>query len=254
MNYHFLKNLLDKKAEQFNNVSFIENDPICIPHRFTKKQDIEIAGFFASILAWGNRKSIINSCNRLMNIMDNNPYDFIINHTDFDLKNMEKFVHRTFNSTDLLFFIEAFKIIYKKYNSLEPLFISTNNEKNVKTGLINFHNYCFELDFAPQRSKKHISTPARKSACKRLNMFLRWMVRKDNNGVDFGIWDKIKPSQLICPLDVHVIRNANNLKLINSDKGNWENAENLTNALKLFDKNDPVKYDFALFGMGIENK
>ena len=254
MNFEELKDLLEQKANLFNNKNFIENDPISIPHRFSKKQDIEISGFFASILAWGNRKSIINSCNRLIGLMDNCPYDFVINHSEADLKRMEKFAHRTFNSTDLLFLIEAFKTIYKKYNTLESLFVPQNTEQNIKSGLINFHNFCFEFDFAPQRTKKHISTPERKSACKRLNMFLRWMVRKDKNGVDFGIWNNINPSQLVCPLDVHVIRTANKIGLLNSEKSNWENAEKLTDTLKLFDKADPVKYDFALFGMGIENK
>lgn len=254
MNLEKIKELLDSKAELYNNKSFIENDPISIPHRFSKKQDIEIAGFFASILAWGIRKSIINNCNRMMNLMENSPYDFIINHSPTDLKRFEKFVHRTFNSTDLLFFIEAFRIFYNKNESLETLFLPDNSTSNVKTGLINFHNYCFRFDFAPQRTKKHVSTPLRNSACKRLNMYLRWMVRNDNKGVDFGIWRKIKPSQLVCPLDVHVIRMANNLGLLDSEKGNWLNAEKLTEKLKLFDPHDPVKYDFALFGMGIENK
>lgn len=254
MNLDDLKELLDSKVELYNNISFIENDPISIPHSFSKKQDIEISGFFAAILAWGNRKSIINSCQRLINFMDNQPYDFILNHSKNDLKRFEKFAHRTFNSTDLLFFIEAFKNIYRKYNTLETLFITTYKDENVKSGLINFHNYCFEFDFAPLRTKKHVATPHRHSACKRLNMYLRWMVRDDNKGVDFGIWKNIKPKQLVCPLDVHVLRNANSLGLLNSEKGNWENAEKLTEKLKIFDKNDPVKYDFALFGMGIENK
>lgn len=253
MRFEQLKEILEQKYLLHNNASFIENDPISIPHRFTIKQDIEIAGFFAAILAWGNRKSIINSCNKLINLMDNAPFEFIKNHSESDLKRFEKFAHRTFNSTDLLFIIEVFKNFYKKYNTLELLF-ATGNTDNVKNGLINFHNQCFEFDFAPQRSKKHISTPLKKSACKRLNMYLRWMVRNDNNGVDFGIWKNIKPSQLICPLDVHVLRTANSLELLNSEKSNWENAELLTQKLAEFDKNDPVKYDFALFGMGLENK
>ncbi|NUM31546.1 MAG: TIGR02757 family protein [Bacteroidetes bacterium] len=254
MNYEKLKDLLDSKVLLYNNKNFIENDPISIPHRFSKNSDIEIAGFFAAILAWGNRKTIINNCNRLMQLMDFTPYDFIVNHSEIDLKKFDKFVHRTFNSTDLLFFIEVFKRVYKKKQSLETLFLPENTIVNIKTGLISFHNFCFDFDFAPQRTKKHISTPLKNSACKRLNMYLRWMVRNDNNGVDFGIWKKIKPSQLVCPLDVHVIRTSNSLSLLNSEKGNWQNAEKLTENLKLFDANDPVKYDFALFGMGIENK
>ena len=253
MNSRQLKDLLDEKYLKFNRADFIIDDPVGIPHRFTLKQDIEIAGFFAAILAWGNRRSIINSCNKLLQHMDNSPFEFIQHHSPKDLKSLEKFVHRTFNSTDLLFLIEVFKEIYSKYPSLEKLFAPEKGDKNVKTGLINFHDFCFSLSYAPARSKKHIATPAKKSACKRLNMYLRWMVRKDNHGVDFGIWENIKTSQLICPLDVHVQRVAIHLGLLNNEKNNWANAEELTKQLKQFDNADPVKYDFALFGMGIEN-
>ena len=252
MTFNQIKDLLDKKLEQYNNPVFLENDPLGIPHRFKLKQDIEIAGFFAAILAWGNRKSIINNCNKLINLIDEAPYDFILNHSNIELKRFEYFVHRTFNSTDLLFIIEAFKGFYKSFNSIEILFQPNNNELTVKSGIQNFHNTCFNLDFAPIRTKKHIATPAKKSACKRLNMYLRWMVRSDNTGVDFGIWKNIKPSQLICPLDVHVLRVANKLRLIETNKSNWDTAELLTAKLRKFDADDPVKYDFALFGMGLE--
>ena len=247
-----LKDLLDEKVEKYNQSSFIQFDPLGIPHRFTVKQDIEIAGFFAAILAWGNRKSIINNTNRLMHLMDESPYDFIANHSPIELKKFESFVHRTFNSTDLLFIIEAFKGFYIEHNSLEILFQPKFGDKTVKSGLENFQNSCFNLSFAPLRSKKHIATPIKKSACKRLNMYLRWMVRKDEKGVDFGIWKTIKPSQLICPLDVHVLRVANTLGLLKTEKSNWDTAELLTSQLRKFDKTDPVKYDFALFGMGLE--
>ena len=247
-----LQELLDEKVKKFNNSSFLTADPIGIPHRFSLKQDIEISGFFAAILAWGNRKSIINNCNRLMHLMDESPYDFVINHSPTDLIKFDKFVHRTFNCTDLLFLIEAFKGFYKEHNTLEVLFTPKIDDSTVKSGLENFHSSCFKLDYAPLRSKKHIATPQKKSACKRLNMYLRWMVRDDSNGVDFGIWKSIKPSQLICPLDVHVLKVANYLGLINTSKSNWQTAELLTSKLRQFDANDPVKYDFALFGMGLE--
>lgn len=252
MNDFDLKKLLDEKAAFYNGVNFIENDPVIIPHRYSKPQDIEVSGFFAAILAWGNRKSIIKSCERLMERMDNAPYEFIKNHAESDLKKLENFVHRTFNSTDLLFLLARFKTFYEQEDSLEYLFLPNDEKSSVKSGLQRFHEACFEVPYAPLRSQKHIASPQKKSACKRLNMFLRWMVRKDDQGVDFGIWNKISPSQLICPLDVHVIRVANSLGLINSEKSDWKTAEHLTQRLQKFDPLDPVKYDFALFGMGLE--
>lgn len=252
MNSEKLKALLEEKYDKFNTTSFLEQDPLGIPHRFNRKQDIEISGFFAAILAWGNRKSIITNCSKLMHLMEEAPYEFVTSHSPTDLKRFEKFVHRTFNSTDLLFMIEAFKTIYSNFNSLEPLFVPHKSDNTVKSGLENFHKYLFELPYAPLRSKKHIATPAKKSACKRLNMYLRWMVRSDSRGVDFGIWNSIKPAQLICPLDVHVLRTANELKLLNTSKSDWQTAELLTSKLRKFDPIDPVKYDFALFGMGLE--
>jgi len=252
MNSGELKALLEEKYQKFNQPAFLEHDPLGIPHRFKRKHDIEISGFFAAILAWGNRKSIISSCNKLIYLMDDSPYEFIVSHSSPELKRFEKFVHRTFNSTDLLFLIEAFKNIYLEYKSLEPLFVPNSTDLTVKSGLENFHRYCFSLPFAPLRSKKHIATPEKKSACKRLNMFLRWMVRSDEHGVDFGIWKTIKPSQLICPLDVHVLRIANELSLLNTNKSDWQTAELLTSQLRKLDPIDPVKYDFALFGMGLE--
>jgi uncharacterized protein (TIGR02757 family) len=252
MNSKNIKELLDLKVAQFNQPTFLINDPLGIPHRFSIKQDIEISGFFAAILAWGNRKTIIKNCHALIKLMDDSPYDFVKNHQTADLKPLTSFVHRTFNSTDLLFIIEAFKGFYQQYPSLEHLFLPDEKATTVKSGIVKFHNACFNLDYAPSRSKKHIATPFKKSACKRLNMYLRWMVRSDHHGVDFGIWNKIKPSQLICPLDVHVLRVANKLGLIQTEKSNWETAEHLTSQLRKFDKNDPVKYDFALFGLGLE--
>lgn len=252
MNYHLLKNLLDKKAEQFNNVSFIENDPISIPHRFTKKQDIEIAGFFAAIFAWGNRKIIINKSKELMQLMQMKPYHFILQHNNNDLKKLLHFKHRTFNATDLLYCIAFLKHHYTYHKSLETAFTQWGN--TVEEMLIGFHQYFFSLPDYPERTKKHIATPAKNATCKRLNMFLRWMVRRDNNGVDFGLWKNISMAQLICPVDVHVARVAIKLNLIKNKPANWKTAIELTLYLKTLNSKDPVKYDFALFGLGIMEK
>ncbi len=251
-----LKLFLDKKYNQYNRPDFIANDPICIPHLFSKKQDIEIMAFVASVLAWGQRITIINKCKELIIRMDNAPYDFVVNHQDQDLKKLLGFKHRTFNDTDLLYFISFFSSFYKKNESLENAFVYDKQYKETDTAkaLIDFHNLFFSMEDFPERTRKHISTPERKSACKRLNMFLRWMVRKDTKGVDFGIWTKIKPSQLVCPCDVHVDRVARKLGLIYRPQTDWLTAIELTTKLKEFDPKDPVKYDFALFGLGIEEK
>jgi uncharacterized protein (TIGR02757 family) len=204
------KIFLDKKVKEFNNVSFIKDDPVCLPHLFTKKQDIEIAGFFAATFAWGIRKTIINKGMSLFQLMDNAPYDFCIHHSESDLKKLEGFCHRTFNDTDLLYFISFFKYHYSKNDSLESAFFNKKTlsaKDNVIENALNYFNqYFFSLEDIPCRTKKHVAAPNRNSSCKRLNMFLRWMVRHDNNGVDFGIWKKIKPSDLICPIDLHVAR------------------------------------------------
>jgi uncharacterized protein (TIGR02757 family) len=249
-----IKNLLDEKADLFNRPDFIPNDPISIPHRFTKKQDIEISGLFAATLAWGQRKTIINNCNRLMQWMDQAPHDFMIHHKEKDLKRFLEFKHRTFNPTDLLYFIEFLSWYYKKYESLEDVFAVPADSPTTEPGLVAFHDLFFSLPDAPARTIKHISTPARKSACKRINMYLRWMVRSDDRGVDFGIWNKISPSQLVCPCDVHVDRVARSLKLIKRKQLDWQTALELTTNLKKFDPADPVRYDFALFGLGVNAK
>lgn len=250
-----IKQILDNKRRLYNQPSFIKGDPISVPHRFTLKQDIEISGLFASVLAWGNRTSIINSCNKLMLWMDNAPYDFILNHHETDLKKFLSFAHRTFNATDLLYFIHFLQWHYSRYASLEDAFIpaKTYKHETVEQALVYFHNYFFSIEH-PERTRKHISTPLRKSACKRINMYLRWMVRKDKQGVDFGIWKKIKPHQLICPLDVHVSRVAYRLDLIDSDKSNWQNAVQLTERLREMNPEDPAVYDYALFGLGAEER
>jgi len=243
---------LNKKVEQYNQPGFIKDDPICIPHLFSKKQDIEIAGFFAATFAWGNRTTIIQKSKELMQLMDNAPYDFCKNHHSNDLKRLLGFVHRTFNSTDLLYFIEFFNHHYSKHKSLETAFIRRG--KTAEEMLTGFHHYFFSLEHVPPRTKKHVATPERKSTCKRLNMFLRWMVRQDNKGVDFGIWNKISPSQLICPIDLHVARVARHFNILKRKQTDWLAALELTDYLRTLDKNDPVKYDFALFGLGAIEK
>ncbi|RZK54327.1 MAG: TIGR02757 family protein [Pedobacter sp.] len=275
---------LDAKVEQYNNPEFIANDPICIPHQYQLKQDIEIAAFFAAILAWGQRKTIINKCNELFLRMDNQPYQFMLNHSDGDLKGLLGFKHRTFNDTDLLYFVSFFKFHYSSSNSLETAFLPQNQEFNLDylPDLVNndvrlnsspcalsdfsnndftaeqalnyFRAYFFSLPDFPRRTMKHVSSPLQKSTCKRLNMFLRWMVRKDTAGVDFGIWNTIKASRLVCPCDLHVDRVARRLELIKRKQTDWLTAVELTENLKKLDPNDPVKYDFALFGLGIEER
>lgn len=255
-----LKKFLDRKVIEFNAPSFISSDPVCIPHLFTKKQDIEIAGFFAAIFAWGIRKTIINKCKLLMQLMDNSPHDFCLNHKEIDLKRLERFSHRTFNDTDLLYFISFLKFHYTKHTSLESAFFNKETFKKTDTpdviekSLNHFYQYFFSLEDVPQRTKKHIASPQRNSTCKRLNMYLRWMVRNDHKGVDFGLWKKVSPSQLICPVDLHVARVARHFNLLKRKQTDWLAAIELTEALRNMDKNDPVKYDFALFGLGVLEK
>jgi len=251
-----LKEFLDLKVEQYNQPNFIVNDPISIPHRFSTKQDVEISGFFASILAWGQRKTIINKCLELFQMMDNAPHDFLLNHKESDLRPFLRFKHRTFNDIDTLYFIHFLSWFYRNHDSLEEAFLigQTNHLESMETILTKFHHLFFSLDDAPSRTKKHIATPARKAACKRINMYLRWMVRSDDKGVDFGFWKKISPAQLICPCDLHVDRVGRKLGLITRKQTDWLTALELTNKLREFDPLDPVKYDFALFGLGIEEK
>jgi uncharacterized protein (TIGR02757 family) len=251
---HKLQSFLDEKVQQYNQPAFIENDPICIPHLFSRQQDVEIMGLWAAVLAWGQRKTIINKCRELISLMDHAPYDFILHHQEEDLKRFLLFKHRTFNPTDALYFIAFFRDYYTKYDTLEEAFFQhmQPGDQTTEKALTGFRNLFFRLEYAPARTRKHISTPAANSACKRLNMFLRWMVRKDNNGVDFGIWRKINPSQLVCPCDVHVDRVARRLGLISRKQTDWLTALELTSNLRQLDPSDPVKYDFALFGLGIE--
>ncbi|NMM50545.1 TIGR02757 family protein [Marinigracilibium pacificum] len=248
-----VKDHLDAAFEKYARPEFIDSDPIQIPHLFSKRQDIEIAGLFASTLAWGQRKTIINKCTELLGLMDNAPYDFVVNHSKDELNRLSSFKHRTFNNIDLLYFVRFLKEWYSTNDSLESLFYfpADQNNEPVRQGLINYHKTFFSLPEAPERTKKHVSTPERKSACKRLNMYLRWMVRPDKEGIDFGIWTKINTADLICPLDVHVERIAKGMNLLTRKQSDWLAASELTENLKKINPEDPVKYDLALFGLGV---
>jgi uncharacterized protein (TIGR02757 family) len=248
-----LKSYLDDCVERFNQPSFIENDPIGVPRRFSKLQDIEITAFWTAMLAWGQRKTIINKANELFGLMDNAPHDFILNHQEHDRKPFLGFVHRTFQATDTLYFLEFFQWFYQNHASLEEAFLGKMTAEDVHTeaGLKGFRDLFFSLPIAPQRTQKHLPSPATKSTCKRLNMFLRWMVRNDERGVDFGLWKHIKPSQLLVPLDVHVERHARHFGLLTRPQTDWLAVLELTERLREFDPEDPVKYDFALFGLGV---
>lgn len=251
-----LQKYLNQAADRFNSPTFIEKDPISIPHRFSKLQDIEISGFWVAMLAWGQRVTIINKANELIALMDESPHDFIINHQESDRERFLKFKHRTFNDIDTLYFLEWLQWYYRSNDSLEDAFASNLSAQDATTekALAGFQELFFSLPDAPRRTQKHVATPVRKSTCKRLNMFLRWMVRNDNAGVDFGLWDKISPSQLIIPLDVHVDRVARSLGLIKRKQTDWLTAVELTQKLKTYDPSDPVRYDYALFGLGILEK
>ena len=245
-----LFNFLEEKYSFYNQTNFIEDDPILIPHSFKKKQDIEISGFFAASLAWGQRKTIINKSKDLMTIMDHQPHDFVLNASDQELKGLLGFKHRTFNEIDLLYFVEFLKSIYTQVDSLEDFLFSSSPD--IGQGLIKLKTQFESLESYPKRSGKHLASPSKGSACKRLNMYFRWMTRTE--GVDFGIWKKTSPKQLHIPLDVHVQRVANKLGLIKSTKSNWKTCVELTQKLSSFDSEDPVKYDFALFGLGVSEK
>jgi uncharacterized protein (TIGR02757 family) len=245
-----LKQFLDQQCQKYNTPEFIPQDPISIPRRFSKLQDIEISGFWIAMLSWGQRKTIINKGDELMTIMDNAPYEFVMGCSDSDLKRLSRFKHRTFNSTDSLYFVDFFKRFYQQQSSLENAFLTDQGAfADVRASISSFHQQFFNVDYAPQRTRKHVATPDRNSACKRINMFLRWMVRKDHQGVDFGLWEVLRPRDLICPCDVHVERTARQLGLVTRKQSDWKMAVELTTNLRLLDPDDPVKYDFALFGL-----
>ncbi len=251
MNKIELKEFLDQKVDLYNTPDFIEADPIGIPHLYTLKEDIEIAGFLSATIAWGNRKMIVNNANKMMQIMGNSPYDFVMEHTESDLDNMPHFVHRTFNAEDFKTFLRALKNIYTNKGGLETIF--SQYPMDLQKSISNFKSTFFEIEHLP-RSQKHISDPLKNSAAKRINMFLRWMVRNDNKGVDFGIWTKIPMSSLSCPLDVHSGNVARKLGLLHRKVNDAKALAELDLELKKLDSLDPVKYDFALFGLGAIEK
>lgn len=248
-----LKEFLDEKAFYYENPKFIETDPIQIPHLFQEKRDIEIAGFLTATIAWGNRKSIINNGHKLMNLLDHSPFDFILNHTSSDLTKINGFVHRTFNSGDLAYFIESLQNIYRQYESMEHFFKNYATHDNFQQAIHDFKQLFFKLPHL-KRTQKHVSDPLKNSAAKRIHMFLRWMIRSSKAGVDFGIWKTLPPSQLSCPLDVHSGNVARKLQLLKRKQNDGKALTELDRALRGLDNNDPVKYDFALFGLGVFEK
>ena len=244
---------LNYKSNQYNNIKFIETDPIQIPHLFNKKEDVEISGFLTSTISWGNRKSIIKSAEKLIELLDHSPYDFILNHKKSDLDKLSPFVHRTFNGIDLIQFVKSLKHIYRNYNGLEEIFRNNIKDDSLQYAIHKMKKIFFEIPHT-NRTKKHISDPMRGSAAKRINMFLRWMVRDDTRGVDFGIWKSISPKYLSCPLDVHTGNVARKLGLIQRKQNDHKAVMELDKKLREFDLIDPVKYDFALFGLGVFEK
>ena len=246
-----LKRFLDEKAAYYNQPLFIESDPIQIPHQFSKKEDIEIAGFLVATIAWGNRKSIIKNGTRLMQLMGNSPHDYVLNFSEEKQgESLSDFVHRTFNSDDLVYFIKALQHIYTEHKGLEAVFAAFSEEDTLQPAIHHFKKVFFSLPHL-KRTEKHVSDPLKNSAAKRINMFLRWMVRRDNTGVDFGIWNSLSPSQLSCPLDVHSGRVARSLSLIKRKQNDAKALVELDASLRKLDSEDPVKYDFALFGLGV---
>jgi len=245
-----LKDFLDSKVEQYNNPKFIETDPIQIPHQFTLKEDIEIAGFLTATISWGNRKSIIKNSKHMMELLELSPYDFVMNHEASDLEKLKSFVHRTFNGEDFIQFIKSLNHIYKNHNGLESIFNQYAEKQSLQTSIAHFKFIFFEIEHL-SRTQKHISNPLKNSAAKRINMFLRWMVRQDHAGVDFGIWKSLSPSQLSCPLDVHSGNVARKLGLLHRKQNDAKALLELDKSLRDLDSDDPVKYDYALFGLGI---
>ncbi|CAM4034106.1 TIGR02757 family protein [Gillisia hiemivivida] len=253
MNQHELKQFLDSKVVEYNNPSFIDSDPISIPHQFSLKEDIEISGFLAATIAWGNRKSIIKNANRMVELMGSSPHDFVMGHTDQQLESLTGFVHRTFNGNDFIGFIKGLQHIYINHGGLEGVFTDYQETDTLQPTITKFKELFFEADQLP-RTQKHISNPLKGSAAKRINMFLRWLIRKDDAGVDFGLWSSIPTSALSCPLDVHSGNVARKLGLLNRKQNDAKAVIELDKALRQLDPDDPVKYDFALFGLGVFEK
>jgi len=250
MNHSELKSFLDEKVIQYNTLDFIESDPVQIPHLFTQKEDIEIAAFLSATIAWGNRTMIIRNSHKMMDLMGNAPYDFVMSHKEEDLAKLEHFVHRTFNSHDFTFFIKSLKNIYQNHNGLESVYSKNQQLETMQKSISDFKKIFFEIPHQ-YRTQKHVSDPMNNSAAKRINMFLRWMVRQDNKGVDLGIWKSISPASLSCPLDVHSGNVARKLGLLTRKQNDGKAVTELDLKLRQLDSNDPVKYDFALFGLGV---
>ncbi len=245
-----LKEFLDEKADLYNRTAFIEHDPISIPHLFSNKEDIEISGFLAATIAWGNRKTILRNAKRMMSLLDDSPYEFIMKSELGDMERLEGFVHRTFNSADLIYFLRALKYIYKNHGGLESIFNKYKTGDSLQPAIHKLHSIFFQLPHS-RRTERHVSDPGKGSAAKKINMFLRWMVRADGRGVDFGLWKRIDPSMLYIPLDLHSGNTARRLGLLKRKLNDWKAVEELTAVLREFDPADPVKYDFALFGLGV---
>jgi len=245
-----LKDFLDSKVHQYNTIDFIEPDPISVPHRYNLKEDIEIAGFLASTIAWGNRKMITKNGHRMMDLLGNSPFDFVMNHNEYQLEKLDGFVHRTFNSEDFKYFIKALKHLYSNHQGLESIFLKHQTEDSLQPAIHALNKAFFEIPHL-NRTRKHVADPFKGSVAKRINMCLRWFVRNDNSGVDLGIWKNISPSKLSCPLDVHSGNVARKLGLLERKQNDGKALLELDTNLRLLDPNDPVKYDFALFGLGI---
>lgn len=248
-----LKEFLDAKVLEYNHPKFLDDDPLQVPHRFTQKEDIEISSFLTATIAWGNRKSIINNATKLMGLMGNTPYDFVMNHTREDLEYLSPFVHRTFNGIDLAYFVSSLQNIYQNHGGLEAVFTERQTKNSMQPAISQFKEVFFELPHQ-SRTQKHVSDPNRGSAAKRINMFLRWMVRDNATGVDFGLWEDIAPAKLSCPLDVHSGNVARKLKLLKRKQNDAKALQELDKNLRELDASDPVKYDFALFGLGVFEK
>lgn len=244
-----IKDFLDEKVDLYNRPSFIEDDPISIPHLYTRKEDIEISGFLTATIAWGNRKMILRNSARMMEILEDSPFEFIMESGDCELDQAIRFVHRTFNMVDLAYFLKALRHIYKNKGGLEKIFETHKTSDSLQPAIHELNKIFFELPHE-KRTERHVSDPYKGSAAKKINMFLRWMVRKDNKGVDFGIWKSISPSVLSCPLDVHSGNIARKLGLLSRKQNDAKAVAELDRVLRSFDSEDPVKYDFALFGLG----
>ncbi len=245
-----IKDFLDEKVLQYNKPGFIECDPISVPHRYSKKEDIEISGFIASTFAWGQRSSTIKKTLHLLSLMDDSPFEFVMNHREADLRVLQKFVHRTFNGQDAIFFVQALQSVYQRYGSMEALFSKRIEDNSIFPAIQHLHDF-FAAVAHEKRSMKHVANPAKGSAAKRINMFLRWMVRNDNKGVDFGLWESVSPSVLSCPLDLHSGNVARKLGLLTRKQSDRKAVDELDEKLRILDSEDPVKYDFALFGLGV---